>query len=503
MEKSQMEKEDRIVQDGDERVDWSKYLGPIDENSPGAQLANHIYDVIEKQEEYWKWAYGEGNGCRPPLTYENPIPTDTIPTKWNGTKRFRFHRTKEIHAEMVKKYGSSGYSWSGEWDNQEDLGIRDPQDIDDDDVHSLFQVYALGDLGCREHNLSIEKGGMLTNLERIIFESCWPGAKVSRHEVNVSDGTTNSFKAEILSKRLKCNVSTAQKLVEVFRGLQLRPKDVEKLLREGMDGMDFYNPEHLPVLYTKLVNLDMELPELPPNPTVEYTDEGWVKYRLGYNRMGQLVPETEEEEDDWPDPTEDDLLPGGTPDAFRSIPIGWNARKMIIMETEEINVNFGDIMESLMMKEIYEDPRERDFLDDWFPKQPMNYKRLYQDIGDCIKHKDLELIGKAMHSDPEMEKLDRIQQSMLWTKYKVHKDKLEHRTKVYLDKLIGFIRKYPVNKALNVRGKKQFMGQVLFDYQKNGKLNLSSRQWNTVWKAYKAKKGNSSQFRPSCSELNI
>jgi len=470
----------------EEKVDWSKYLGPIDENSPGAQLANHIYDVIEKQEEYWKWAYGEGNGCKPvKATVAGSIARE----------------------EMVKKYGSSGYSWNGEWDNQPDLGIRNPQDIDDDDVHSLFQVYALGDLGCREHNLSIEKGGMLTNLERIIFETCWPGQKVSRHEINVSDGTTNSFKAEILSKRLKCNVSTAQKLVEVFRGLQLRPKDVEKLLREGMDGMDFYNPEHLGLIYQKLVNLDMELEELPKNPTVEYDENGWVKYKLGYNIHGQLGPDPEDpswdDEWEWPDPEEDDLLPGGTPDAFRSIPIGWNARKMIVMETEEIDVNFGDIMESLMMKEIYEDPRERDFLDDWFPKQPMNYKRLYQDIGDCIKHKDLELIGKAMHSDPEMEKLDRIQQSMLWTRYKVHKDKLEHRTKMYMDKLIEFIRKYPVNKALNIRGKKQFVGQVLFDYQKNGKLNLSSRQWNTVWKAYKAKKGNSSQFRPLCSQVHI
>ena len=91
---------------------------------------------------------------------------------------------------MEKQVGGFGWSWNGEWDLPTDNGARDPKDFNPDDIHSLFRVYALGDLGVREHckQLDDQGNGMMTGLERLMFESCWPGAKVSRHEVNVSDG---------------------------------------------------------------------------------------------------------------------------------------------------------------------------------------------------------------------------------------------------------------------------------------------------------------------------
>lgn len=385
--------------------------------------------------------------------------------------------------ENVEMKSSFGWSWNGEWDLPTDTGARDPKDFDPDNVHSLFQVYALGDLGVREHCKQLDdNGGMMTGLERLTFESCWPGVKVSRHEVNVSDGTTNNFKAEILSRRIKCDVATAQHLIETFRGLQLRSQDVDQLIREGVNGWNFR--DHLPQIMLYLANLDMELPELPPNPHEEYTDEGWVKYKLGYNTHGQLVPESEEEEDEWPDPTEDDLLPGGTPDAFRSIPIGWNNK-----------------IEFVNGKWQYVDPKERDFFNVWYPKQAPNYKALWNGIRNCTKHRDLAEIGKAMHADPEMEKLDRVQQSMLWTRYGLQKSKLELRTKIFMEKMVKFVQKYPVTKKFRIEGRLISMGQLLYLYQKEERVNLSGAQWTKVWAAFKAKRNNT--FRPSCSDLNI
>ena len=358
---------------------------------------------------------------------------------------------------MEKQVGGFGWSYEGEWGFQQDNGIREPSDVNDDDIHSLFRVYALGDLGTREHSQ------MLTNMDRLTFDSCWPGLKVSRHEVNVFDGTTNSFKAEVLSQRIKCDIPTAQKLVETFRGLQLRSKDVDQLLKDGIDGRSFYEPADLPILFVKLVNLDMALPELPQNPTEQYTDEGYVRYRLGYTKGGYLVPEIEDEDDDenqWPDPSEEDLTPMGTPDAFRSIPLGfYNQDKWLCQECyKEIRQNKGLVrnpyLRASLRKSLKEfelvSPQERpcqncsyydhyaedplteeqiylfserdwdktvicnyrlkeyepDFVENWYPKQQANYKALWKGIMNCTKHKDLEMIGKAMHADPEMEKLD-------------------------------------------------------------------------------------------------
>lgn len=384
---------------------------------------------------------------------------------------------------------SGGWSWNGEWDLSSDSGARDPKDFDPDDIGSLFRVYALGDLGTREHSKQLDgQGGMMTGLERIIFETCWPGVKVSRHEINVSDGTTNVFKAEVLSRRIKCDIPTAQKLVETFRGLQLRSQDVEQLLKEGVNGMDFYEPVDLAKIMIYLNQIDMELPELPIEPSVEYTDEGYVKHKLGYNQAGQLVPldnENDEEKDnDWPDPTTEDLISNGTPNAFRSIPIGWNNR------TEFVNGKWR-----------YVDPKERDFFNSWFPRQKPNYKALWKGIMNCTKHRDLELIGKAMHADPEMEKLDRVQQSMLWTRYGLQKSKLEGRTKRFMDKMIKAVQKYPVTKKFRIDGQMLSMGQLIFLYQKERRINLSSGQWTKVWSAFKARRNNT--FRPSCSELSF
>ena len=378
---------------------------------------------------------------------------------------------------MEKKYRHSGPSWNGEWDLPE-TGIRSSEDIDDDNIQSIFNVWALGDYGTGEHS------SLLTGLERMIFDSCWPGAKVSRHEVNVHDGTTNSFKAEILSRRIKCDLATAQKFIEVFRGLQLRSQDVDRMISDGFEGLSFKNPEDLPKIFIRLVNIDGQLPELPVNPTVEYTDEGWVKYRLGYNNHGQLVPEDGEDEWDWPDPENDDLTAGGTPDVFRSIPIGWNSRR-------EMTANGWQ----------YTDPRERDFFSSWFPCQAENYRRLFKGIGDCNKHSDLSDIGKAIHADPEVEKLSRVQQSILWTKYNLQKAKLEQRTRVFADRLIKMVNRYSVNQKFNIDGKTLSMGQLIFKYQKEHRLNLSGVQWTQVWEVYKTKKQD--QFRPDCSNVNF
>jgi len=423
---------------------------------------------------------------------------------------------------MEKSVGGFGWTWNGEWEQFPDEGARDPRYFDPDDVHSLFKVYALGDLGVREHckQLDEQGNGMMTGLERLMFESCWPGVKVSRHEVNVSDGTTNAFKAEVLSRRIKCDIPTAQKLIETFRGLQLRSQDVDQLVRDGVNGWDFYKPEDLPKIMVYLQQLDMELPELPPNPTVEYTDEGYVKYRLGYTVHGQLGPDPDDsswnEEDDWPDPTEDDLTSDGTPDAFRSIPIGWNSQVEIFepgfyasskvpqgngwhQEVRTLEFDGSQFQEVWYWR--YADPKERDFLSDWYPRQKANYKTLWKGIMNCTKHRDLELIGKAMHADPDMEKLDRVQQSMLWTRYSLQKSKLEHRTKRFMEKMIKAVQKYPVTKKFRINGKILTMGQLIFLYQKEQRMNLSSAQWTKVWAAFKARQNNT--FRPNCSELNF
>ena len=412
---------------------------------------------------------------------------------------------------MEKQVGGFGWSWNGEWDLPTDNGARDPKDFNPDDIHSLFRVYALGDLGVREHckQLDDQGNGMMTGLERLMFESCWPGAKVSRHEVNVSDGTTNAFKAEILSRRIKCDIPTAQKLVETFRGLQLRSQDVDQLMLDGVNGWDFYKPEDLPMIMLYLNQIDMELPELPMNPTVEYTDEGYLKYKLGYTINGKLRPDPDDpswnEEDDWPDPTEDDLISSGTPDAFRSIPIGWNSRIEQYFPWDYADT--GKAPEGTGWHSSYgsywryADPKERDFFNDWYPRQKANYKALWKGIMDCTKHKDLEAIGKAMHADPEMEKLDRVQQSMLWTRYGLQKSKLEHRTKRFADKMLKAVQKYPVTKKFRINGKVLSMGQLIFMYQKEQRINLSSAQWTKVWAAFKARRNNT--FRPVCSELSL
>jgi len=410
---------------------------------------------------------------------------------------------------MEKQVGGIGWSYSGDWADFPDNGIREPRDIDPDDIHSLFRVYALGDLGVREHckQLDEQGNGIMTGLERLIFESSWPGVKVSRHEINVSDGTTNAFKAEIISRRIKCDIPTAQKLVETFRGLQLRSKDVDQLMRNGVNGWDFYKPEDLPKIMVYLNQIDMELPELPLNPTVEYTDEGYLKYKLGYNVHGQLGPDPNDpswnEEDDWPDPTEDDLTSDGTPNAFRSIPIGWNSQIEQYFPWD----HFGRLPKGTGWHSVsgwywrYADPKERDFFNDWYPRQKANYKALWQGIMNCTKHKDLEMIGKAMHADPEMEKLDRVQQSMLWTRYSLQKSKLQNRTKRFMDKMIKAVQKYPVTKKFRINGKMLSMGQLIFMYQKEQRINLSSAQWTTVWAAFKARRNNT--FRPVCSELGF
>ena len=470
---------------------------------------------------------------------------------------------------MEKSVGGFGWSYEGEWGFNQDNGIRQPSDIDPDDIHSLFRVYALGDLGSRMHQLKIgsmienEEGeyediGIMTQIERMTYEDAWPGVKVSRHEVNVFDGTTNSFKAEVLSQRIKCDIPTAQKLIETFRGLQLRSQDVDQLLKEGIDGRSFYEPADLPILFVKLVNLDMALPELPQNPTEQYTDEGYIRYRLGYTKGSYLIPEVvgeDEDEDQWPDPSEEDLTPMGTPNAFRSIPLGfYNQDKWLCEDCyNEIKQGRGLVrnpkLRASLRKSINKfeqvppqekpchncsyydhfgkDPMtdeefymfserdwdktviceyrlkeyEPDFVDNWYPKQKANYKALWRGIMNCTKHRDLELIGKAMHADPDMEKLDRVQQSMLWTRYSLQKSKLEHRTERFVEKMIGAVQKYPVTKKFRINGKMLTMGQLIFLYQKERRMNLSSAQWTKVWAAFKARRNNT--FRPNCSELNF
>ena len=147
-------------------------------------------------------------------------------------------------------------SWCGDWDFEE-TGVRSADDIDPDDIKSIFNVYALGDLGVHQHT------EYLTQLERMVFQECWPGVKVSRHEIKTQETQPSVYDHAKLSKWLKVGSATAINLIETFKGLEMPWRDAVKIIRNGINGWKM--PQDLNQIMMYLHDLDMELPELPEN----------------------------------------------------------------------------------------------------------------------------------------------------------------------------------------------------------------------------------------------
>ena len=109
--------------------------------------------------------------------------------------------------------------------------LDDTFEIELDEIHVLFDDRDYADCGfiaMAEHTTEMH------SLDRIISESCYcpkNGGKVTHPRLLHSDGLTKHMRAEYISKRLQCNLSTAERFISDWRRLNLTPAIIETIIK--------------------------------------------------------------------------------------------------------------------------------------------------------------------------------------------------------------------------------------------------------------------------------
>ena len=109
--------------------------------------------------------------------------------------------------------------------------LDDIFEIELDEIHSLFDDRDYADCGfiaMAEHTTEMH------SLDRMISESCYcpkNGGKVTHPRLIHSDGLTKHMRAEYISKRLQCNLNTAERFISDWRRLNLTPAIIETIIK--------------------------------------------------------------------------------------------------------------------------------------------------------------------------------------------------------------------------------------------------------------------------------
>jgi len=303
----------------------------------------------------------------------------------------------------------------------------------------------------------------MSQLNRMISQECYGGSKVSKMQPALGNEKLFWQKQEWIAKKLATDFATADKLIEAFKSLDLRTKEVmwciEDILKEGLHA-GF-------VKYTKLAQLAVNEPE--------EQEDVWVMNEV--ERIEQYLADISEDEDD------EDL----------DLEIFTEQEELLLEEEEEMDqlelfpteqyIPIGDDYE--VFDDLGRLSYNNDTYDEWANISPdkrpwlRNQPRWYQRVVDemyRLNEKELSNLGKRFYNNSD--KLTPTQVGVFWTTFRNHKRKLERRTKSSFIKLLKFLK--ACSWSLGRQRK------YIYELQNaKGRLHLSNKQWSCIWKVVK------------------
>ena len=283
-------------------------------------------------------------------------------------------------------------------------------------------------------------------LQRIISEQCYNGARISDPRPDISDGLVFWQRPEWLSKKLKTDIHTAQRLIDAWISLEFTTKMVLKAIKY-MDGTLVWQ-----------IASKRSGGMMPLDHTVEYAFAKTVNMAHALDAVTVHA---------------DEFIPDGTFVDENNLHSGY---KPPDEEQEMRDEEMDYYVPSIPVKFIPVGLGPEDESTPWIERQPQWIQDLIRNLKRINRLDELGAVGKAVFAD-KSGLMTAVQTSVFWTEYNNRKEILESRTRRNFTKLYAFL--------LTTTKKPGWLGRYLFNLQKGGKLALSNLQWNKIWEVWK------------------